>query len=253
VSHLAALYALAAGLLGLGAPMGALLLRIAGGVSDVRSELIQHGFFYGYQLLGTVTVFGIAGWIVGRRTDRYRSGRDLYRNLAEHDALTRLPNARAFADHHHRSVQHARRYGEPLSLLLIDVDGLKSINDTFGHSVGSAALVRVADVLRECKRNDDVAARWGGDEFALLMRGADAPAAQRQAEAILTRLRERPLPGKGGDRGVSVTIGISTIQGTEPDTLLERADQALYSGKAAGRDRAVAAYEARPGDSTGSL
>ena len=232
-------YALIGLFLGLGAPAGALAIRILGGVSDVSEELRQHEFFYRYQLAGSCAVFGFAGWILGRRADRYRAGRDLYRDLAEHDALTNLANARAFLDHHRRAVEHVARYHEPISLLLFDVDGLKAINDEFGHAFGHAALVHVASVLRDCKREDDVAARWGGDEFALLMRGADEAAARRQSEAILERLRARPLRSGGVERPVSVTIGIATARGDEARTLFERADAALYAGKAAGRDRAV--------------
>lgn len=234
-------YAVVGIALGLGAPVGAILLRVVFGVLDVPAELVEHWFFYVYLTIGTCAALGIAGWVVGRLADRYRGGMDLYRDLAEHDALTRLANARAFEERRRRAVEHARRYDEPLSLLLIDVDGLKSINDTLGHTVGGAALVQVADVLRECKRDDDLAARWGGDEFALLMRGADESSARRQAEAILDKLRSRPLLRNGRDKRVTVTIGIATMRGAEPDTLFERADRALYSGKAEGRDRAVAA------------
>lgn len=240
------LYAVMGLLLGLGAPAGALAVRILGGVSDIRGELQEHEVFYGYQLIGTCAAFGIAGWLVGRRADRYRTGRDLYRDLAEHDALTRLANARAFLEHYRRAVEHTQRYCEPLSLLLIDVDKLKSINDSLGHVLGGAALVRVADVLRESKREDDLAARWGGDEFALLMRGADAEAARRQAERILARLRARPLRQDGVEKRVSVTIGIASTHGSGPDTLFQRADRALYAGKAAGRDCAVSDMEAIP-------
>ena len=187
-------YALLGIALGLAAPAGALAIRILGGVDDVPGELLRNEFFYGYQLLGSCAAFGTTGWIVGRRADRYRAGRDLYRDLAEHDALTRLANGRAFLERYRRAVEHSVRYREPLALLLIDLDDLKSINDTLGHAFGDAALRHVADVLRECKRDDDVAARWGGDEFALLLRGADDAAARRQADAMIDGLREKAAP-----------------------------------------------------------
>ncbi len=232
-------YALVGLFLGLGAPAGALAIRMLGGIPDVTRELRDHEFFYRYQLAGSCAVFGVAGWFLGRRADRYRRGRDLYRDLAEHDALTRLANARAFLDHHQRAVEHAARYDEPLSLLLLDVDELKGINDALGHAFGHAALVHVANVLRESKREDDVAARWGGDEFALLMRGADEAAARRQADAILARLREAPARSEGAERRISVTIGIASARGVEAAALFERADRALYAGKSSGRGRAV--------------
>ena len=231
-------HAFAGVLLGIAAPVGALAIRLLGG-AHIEAELPEHGFFYLYELVGTSTVFGFAGWLAGRRVDRYRSGRDLYRDMAEHDALTRLANARSFLEHQRRAVEHASRYGEPLSLLLLDVDQLKALNDSLGHAGGGAALVLVANVLRRCKREDDLAARWGGDEFALLMRGADEAAARRQAEAILEGVRSEPLRFDGAERRVTVTIGIATTRGGSPDTLFQRADIALYAGKTSGRDRAV--------------
>jgi diguanylate cyclase (GGDEF)-like protein len=232
-------YALIGLFLGLGAPAGALAIRILGGVSDVSRELTEHEFFYRYQLAGSCAVFGLGGWFVGRRADRYRAGRDRYRDLAEHDSLTLLANGRAFLDHYRRALEHAARYREPLALLLIDLDELKAINDSLGHAFGDAALQHIAAVLRESKREDDMAARWGGDEFALLLQGADEAAARRQAEAILARLRARPLRAIGVERSISVTIGIAATRGEDVGTLFERADLALYAGKAAGRDRAV--------------
>ncbi len=230
---------LAGTLLGMGAPVGALLIRILGGVRDIPAEIAANSFFYLYALIGTSLVFGLAGCVEGRRAERIRWSRDAYRNLAEHDELTALANARAFDEHQRRAVEHSVRYREPLSLLLLDVDQLKAVNDTMGHKAGGQALVRVAEVLMECKREDDLAARWGGDEFALLMRGADVVAARRQAEAIVGCLRSRPLRVGARERPISVTIGIATSVGGSARDLFERADRALYSGKAAGRNCVV--------------
>lgn len=230
-------YAFLGALLGVGAPAGALALRLLGGVADPLAELRTNVFFYQYELLGSCLVFGSAGFLVGRRADLLRRGRDRYRDLSERDSLTGLANARTFLGRYRRAVEHAARFREPISLLVIDVDRLKSINDTFGHAFGSAALLHVARVLAECKRDDDMAARWGGDEFALLMPGADAAAAQRQAEAILERLRREPLSHGADRRSVSVTIGVATGAGAIDENLFESADRALYEGKRAGRDR----------------
>jgi len=230
----AVLYAAVGAVLGLGAPLGALVLRMAGG-SSFTAELAGHRFFYLYELVGTSLVFGLAGFVVGRRADRLRTGRDLYRVLAERDPLTGLVNARVFFERFRRAADHARRYHEPLSLLVIDVDRLKSLNDRFGHASGSAALVRVGRVLAETKRDDDMAARWGGDEFALVMPGADRGAARRQAEAILARLGDEDRGGDANLRELSVTIGIATsADGQSSEALFERADRALYDGKRAG-------------------
>ncbi len=178
---------------------------------------------------------------MGRRADRLRRGRDQYRDLSERDALTGLANARSFLGRYRRAIEHSARFQEPISLLVIDVDRLKAINDRLGHTCGTAALVHVAKVLAGCKREDDMAARWGGDEFALLMPGADADAASRQAEAILRRLREEPADKAGERYEVSVTIGVATSAGYPADDLFQRADRALYEGKRGGRGRASAA------------
>jgi diguanylate cyclase (GGDEF)-like protein len=232
------LYTLLGVVLGIGAPAGALLLRILMGARDPWLEIRSNAFFYLYEHIGTSVVFGLAGLLAGLRAERLRRGRDRYHALAEHDPLTQLANAQAFQSHFRRSVEHAARFQEPLSLLLIDVDKLKNLNDRFGHSCGSAALVHVAGALTACKRADDVAARWGGDEFALLMPGADGAAARRQAQAILGRLQDSHILHEGLTHAVSVTIGAAT-SGPDGagDDLFDRADAALYAGKRAGGGR----------------
>jgi diguanylate cyclase (GGDEF)-like protein len=236
---LAGLYAMLGVLLGVGAPAGALVLRLFGGAHDPLAELRAHAFFYEYGLIGSCLVFGVAGLLAGRRADLLRSGRDRYRDLSERDSLTGLVNARTFLGRYRRAMEHAARYREPISLLVLDVDHLKAINDSLGHAFGTAALLHVARILADCKRADDMAARWGGDEFALLMPGADAVAARRQADAILDRLRREPLSRGTVRRPVSVTIGVATGSATANDGLFERADRALYAGKRTGGDRSM--------------
>jgi diguanylate cyclase (GGDEF)-like protein len=120
---------------------------------------------------------------------------------------------------------------------MIDVDQLKGLNDELGHSFGSAALRHVAGVVDELKRAGDLAARWGGDEFTLLMPGTDADTARRRAEDILERLRERPVGVAGRERTISATIGVATSRGPAEKELFEAADRALFAGKRAGRGR----------------
>jgi diguanylate cyclase (GGDEF)-like protein len=231
---LALRYCAIGALLGAGAPAGALLLRILGG-ARVPDELRAHAFFYVYQLVGTCLVFALVGFLAGRRAGRLRSGRDQYRKLSERDSLTNLVNARTFRSHYERALAHAARFREPLSLLLIDVDQLKALNDHLGHSFGSATLLRVAKVLEDSKRVADVAARWGGDEFTLLMPGAGPQAALRQAETILDRLRGEPVRVDGREQVISATIGVATSTGGSGEDLFDAADRALYAGKRAGR------------------
>jgi diguanylate cyclase (GGDEF)-like protein len=232
-------YSLLGALLGIGAPLGALLLRLGLGAGDPLRELRQESFFYVYDFVGTALVFGAGGFFAGRRADRLRRGREHFRDLAEHDELTQLPNERSFQNRYGRVVARARRFGEPLSLLMVDVDELKKINDRHGHAAGSAALAHIARVLGESKRTEDMAARWGGDEFVILMPGATAEAAGRLAQTILERLHSRPLLVNGRPLPVTVTIGIASGAPSSPEELFETADRALYAGKAQGRNRFV--------------
>ncbi len=234
---LAARDALIGSLLGIGAPAGALLARWCLGARDPARELRENAFFYFYELLGTSAAFGVAGYREGRRADSLRRGRDRFRLLAERDELTELPNKRSFQTHFRRVAARSRRYAEPAALLFIDVDDLKTINDRLGHPAGNAALRHVAEALRQSKREEDMAARWGGDEFALLMPGAGREAAARVAESILHRLNTRPASLEGSPVFVTVTIGIAIGSSlANPEDFFQGADEALYSGKAAGRN-----------------
>lgn len=224
--------------LALGAPAGALLLRMAQGSSGVLSELSAYRFFYLYTLIGTSIVFGASGFIAGLRADILARDRDHFHDLSEHDDLTGLLNSRAFWDRYRRAVEKANRYSEPLSLIFIDVDHLKDLNDRAGHRFGNRALLHVSEAILASKRGEDVAARWGGDEFGILMCGADADAASRVAADLLKKVSDAPVRTSSDERTVTVTIGIaSAAAGINADGLFDRADQALFLGKARGGNR----------------
>jgi diguanylate cyclase (GGDEF)-like protein len=230
-------------ILGIGAPVGAFAVRYAS-IPEVRTdpaaELNTHRFFYLYELIGTCLAFGVAGITAGLHAERLRRAEAFYQNLSEHDPLTGLYNERAFRDRYERSMERAARVREPISLLLIDVDHLKAINDQYGHLVGNEALVHVARALRRAKRSEDSAARWGGDEFAILLEGGDTNAARRVADSVLQRLRRSPLVAPRGVIRITVTIGICSASGIAVGRdLFAAADRALYAGKRAGRDRAT--------------
>src|SRR5450830_1450397 len=125
---------------GTGAPLGALLIRLATGAVSLAAEIRTHLFYYVYELIGSCLVFGIAGFIAGRRADRFAASEEEFRQLAIHDELTGLSNQRAFEQRYRRAIGRSFRFREPLSLLLVDIDGLKAINDQWGHAVGSEAL-----------------------------------------------------------------------------------------------------------------
>ncbi|HEY3052656.1 MAG TPA: GGDEF domain-containing protein [Thermoanaerobaculia bacterium] len=235
-------YVLTGLLLGIGAPVGAFVARIAL-VPEVRSapltDVTANRFFYVYQLVGSCAAFAVAGYVAGGRAERLRRAESFYQTLSEHDPLTGLLNTRAFRDRYERSRDRAARVGHPMSLLLIDVDHLKRINDQYGHGAGNDVLLHVANSLRVAKRNEDSAARWGGDEFAILLDGGDEGAAMRVANNVLARVRTKSVVADGKSLQVTVTIGVCTARDvTATDDLFAVADRALYAGKEAGRDRA---------------
>jgi len=228
-------------LLGAGAPVGAFVVRFAAFASVRRAPMADvraNGFFYAYQLIGSCSVFAIAGYIAGARAQRLQRAEAFYQTLSEHDPLTGLFNDRAFRNRYARAIDRAARTGQPLSLLLIDADHLKKINDQHGHVAGNEALVHIANALRVAKRADDAAARWGGDEFGILLEGGDSSAAHRVANNVLARVRAAAIMLDSGEAmPVSVTIGGCTaMRIKEGDDLFAAADRALYEGKHGGRD-----------------
>jgi diguanylate cyclase (GGDEF)-like protein len=222
------------------APIGAFVTRVSLFASVRRAPLADlraNRFFYLYQLVGSCAVFAVAGYVAGGRAERLRRAEAFYQTLSEHDPLTGLFNERAFRNRYERATERAVRTGQPLSLLLIDVDHLKKINDRFGHGAGNEALLHIANALRVAKRSDDAAARWGGDEFAILLEGGDASAARRVSNNVLARVRSAVLSVQSEELPVTVTIGACTAaRMKDRDDLFGAADKALYDGKHAGRD-----------------
>jgi len=172
-------------------------------------------------------------------TERRKSEEEV-RYRATHDGLTGLANYREFVDSLEREVGRAGRTGQPFALLLLDLDDLKLINDRLGHLAGNAALTRLADLMKEHCRATEIAARFGGDEFAILLLDADAARARNVAERIRACLRSQPDPPR-----LSVSIGLSVYPGdgsSAPD-LLEAADRQLYQDKKARSTRACPPVE----------
>jgi len=160
------------------------------------------------------------------------------RYQATHDALTGLANYREFLDTLEREVRRSERSNRSFAVLLLDLDGLKSINDRLGHLAGNRALKRLSEVMAEQCRATDLAARYGGDEFAVLLIDSDPGMARQIASRIQIALRsEQQQPP------LSVSVGISVYpdDGRSAQDLLEAADRELYQCKRASRGRSVAA------------
>jgi diguanylate cyclase (GGDEF)-like protein len=169
---------------------------------------------------------------------------DMVERQALVDGLTGLANRRAASDAVHLETVRAERLETPLAVVLADLDGFKDVNDAHGHAVGDAVLRVFAEVLRETLRESDVAGRWGGEEFLLLLPGADEEGAAQLAERVRVELAGRSIPGVPGLR-VTASFGVAQYAGeATTEQLVAAADDALYRAKRAGKDRVERAAEA---------
>ncbi len=164
--------------------------------------------------------------------------------LATTDGATGLKNRRSFDEALPTACSLAARCGYPLSLLMVDVDHFKSLNDSFGHPVGDAVLADLGPILKSGTRDHDFVARYGGEEFAVLLPATAAEAASMLAERLSVIIRDHPWPHRPMtvSRGVATT-GTSLTTATE---LLDAADRALYHSKRSGRDQ-VTHHKQLPG------
>jgi diguanylate cyclase (GGDEF)-like protein len=167
--------------------------------------------------------------LLRQKIDRLRADADL-------DSLTGLANRRRFRVALSREVERWRRYRVPCALLMLDIDHLKSINDKFGHPAGDVVIRQIAQTLREVSRDNDTAARVGGEEFALLLAGVDLRKAMAAADRLRSVLSAKRVEGIGN---VTVSIGVAGCpeNATSERALYSASDGALYVSKNAGRDR----------------
>ena len=186
-------------------------------------------------VLGATVALGI---LVGYLRSRLVALLDRLTGVARTDELTAIPNRRAFGERFEEELARATREGEPLSVLMGDLDGFKLVNDRQGHPEGDRALCRVAAELERWRRATDVAARIGGEEFALLLPATGADAAEQVAERMRLGIRE---VFAGDEVPLSISFGVATfpVHGADGPEVLRAADQALYSAKEKGRDRSI--------------
>jgi diguanylate cyclase (GGDEF)-like protein len=176
-------------------------------------------------------------------------------NAAMTDPLTRLYNSRWLRDTGERDLARAARDGTPVSLLLVDLDHFKAVNDSSGHAIGDLMLQRVAMQLRSAVRGADAVVRLGGEEFVVLLHGCGTDSASSVAEAIRGALRNVAMPDGCSLDQLTASVGVATYpdHGCDLDELLGSADRAMYAAKHAGRDRSMRATQRTrditPGDS----
>ncbi len=181
-------------------------------------------------------------------TERKRMNDELVL-LATTDFLTGLPNRREFmARLEDEQARLQRDVGVRAAVLMLDIDHFKRVNDEYGHAAGDAVLRHLAAQMRDCQRKIDMLGRVGGEEFAVLLPGADVPAAMAFAERLRQRIGSTPLAIDGHVLAVTVSIGIAAMNARDPggDAALIRADKALYRAKRAGRNRVELAGDHDP-------
>jgi diguanylate cyclase (GGDEF)-like protein len=241
-------YALAGVALGLGAPLGSLLLRFlfhhAGETWPARlaHEWMLASYFYVYMTVGTMTAFAIFGYVLGAREDVLEKEKKYVSNLAIKDGLTGLYNHRYLLEHLTAEFEQVKRYGFPLTCLMLDVDNFKHVNDQHGHVFGDRVLRVLARILREQVRRVDTAGRYGGEEFLILMPHSIAVDVLPVADRIRAEFQEYPFHVDGQTINVTISIGIATASPAtghvkDKKSLLEAADAALYKAKSEGKNR----------------
>jgi diguanylate cyclase (GGDEF)-like protein len=204
-----------------------------------KEETLTFGLFIGLAL-------GIAFGFFWMTTAMLTTGLE---QMASTDPLTRIYNRRVFVMWAEKELTRGQRTGTPFSVLMVDLDHFKQINDCFGHQAGDQALCAVVEKMQDSVRGIDVLGRWGGEEFAVLLPGAAGDAALLVAQRVRRNIERILLPGTGvrnGERvqmiSVTASVGIATYRGVDDNvnTMMERADMALYQAKAAGRNCVLA-------------
>ena len=154
------------------------------------------------------------------------------------DGMTNLLNHRAFYDVLDKEVNRTQRYGNNLSLLMIDLDSLKQINDRHGHRAGDAVLLHVAEQILACIRDTDVAARYGGDEFAIILPNTSLSDAMHLAERMAKKISRKPVHTNNKKLDVSVSIGLGQYsQDQSVEDFMNKTDAAMFNAKTAGKNR----------------
>ena len=245
--------------LGLGSPVGAFLLRfwLAEPLLKalwIRSELSYNFLFYAYMGFGTVAAFVVFGYILGAKSESQRvHNKDLRSRMEELELKSVLDGLTGAFSHAYLQetlsleLERARRQESPLSVLMLDLDDFKAVNDTHGHLFGDRVLKEVTETISMNIRQQDVLGRYGGEEFAVIMPGADSPTALRVAERVRRAVARtgivdrRETPGSPPAQvSMTVSIGQATFPGSgegDGPSLLHRADTSLYRAKREGKNR----------------
>ncbi len=181
---------------------------------------------------------------LAEKLQKLEAANETISRLARTDDLTGLHNRRSFNDFFALALSAARRHGHPLSLISIDLDYFKAVNDSFGHTGGDLVLKEFSNLMQEMVRAEDLAVRWGGEEFIILLPQTNCEAAAALAERIRSKFEQ--TPGSAAPLAMTASFGVAELQdGEHEDDLIRRADEALYRAKNEGRNRVVIAKKKR--------
>ncbi len=207
------------------------LLQGAGGDAVYQSLYVHYNFLMlpsGYMAMGMFVVFMLASDLS-----------EQMKEIAVHDQLTGVLNRRGLSERGAAAYATSRRNNLPVSIIMTDIDRFKFINDEHGHSFGDAALVHFVGLLSDGRRTEDVLARVGGEEFALVLQGTDLEGALKIADDLCARIEATPMRLDGVESNMTASFGVAAI--SEKDSSLsdaiDRADRALYRSKRAGRNQ----------------
>jgi diguanylate cyclase (GGDEF)-like protein len=173
-----------------------------------------------------------------RELDRTKEKLGEVERVADTDTLSPIANRRSFVRELSRVMSYAERYNIETALLFFDVDGLKSVNDTYGHAAGDAVLMHIADALRANIRTSDVVGRLGGDEFAVILSHANEAQAKQKADLLQSRICEVPVLFNGTEISTAASVGVYTFgPGETPTNVIATADKNMYEQKVARREQ----------------
>lgn len=221
------------------------LLLTRNGEARVAREAFHRGAddFLLKEDLESICLFDVVGNLIEKRRlkDEKAMEETRLREQAERDGLTGLFNRRYFGEALEREFERARRYHRPLSLAMLDLDGFKAVNDSCGHPQGDQVLRQTARLLLQGVRFVDVVARYGGDEFAIIMPETSLKSASRTANRLLKEIRRSPFLHEEKIYPLSASFGVVSLNQhhLSPQSFLHEADEALYRAKRQGRDQIV--------------
>jgi len=215
-------------------------LEVEFDLREIEKEINSLTMLVIFSNIGFITLFMILLWIIAQHylVKPLRDSEDKYIGLATKDPLTKINNRRAFDDQTLHEISHCKRHSRPLSMLIIDLDHFKRINDTFGHHVGDYILQLVTTEINMIIRDTDVFGRLGGEEFGVCLPELTTKAALLTAERIRQRIESLPsLESNNIKYPITVSIGLCELTNNEDaTTLLQRCDSLLYEAKGAGRN-----------------